>query len=155
MDSDRLNRWLTLGANIAVLVGIALLIIELGQNRDMMRAQIRNEIARGVSDFLPLVIDDREFADTLARSGAGEPLTAAEEVQINAWYSMIFNYWQNVHYQYRQGLYDEGEFSQHVKAISAVIRENPSMNRYWCNERSYTSVPFMEFMDELFGERSC
>ncbi len=29
MDSDRVNRWLTLGANIGVLIGIILLIVEL------------------------------------------------------------------------------------------------------------------------------
>ncbi len=150
-----MNRWLTLGANIGVLVGIILLIVELGQNRDMMRAQIRNELARGVSDFLPSIIDNREFADALARAGAGEPLTATEELQINAWYDLVFGYWQNVHYQYRQDLYDESEFSRHTDAISVVLGENPSMYSYWCKERLRFSVPFMEFMDDLFGGPSC
>ncbi len=155
MESDRLNRWLTLGANIGVLVGIILLIVELGQNRDMMRAEIRNELARGLSDFLPAVVNDREFADALVRAGAGESLTATEERQINAWYGLVFGYWQNVHYQYRQELYDEIEFSRHADAISAVLGENPSMYSYWCQERLHHSVPFMEFIDDLFGGPSC
>ncbi len=155
MESNRLNRWLTLGANIGVLVGIILLIVELGQNRDMMRAEIRNELARSLSDFLPSVVNDREFADALVRAGAGEPLTATEELQINAWYDLVFGYWQNVHYQYRQDLYDESEFSRHTDAISAVLGENPSMYSYWCKERLHHSVPFMEFMDDLFGGPSC
>jgi hypothetical protein len=155
VDSDRLNRWLTLGANIGVVIGIILLIVELDQNRDMMRAQIRNELARGVSDFLPSIVDDREFADALVRAGAGEPLTPAEELQINAWYDQVFGYWQNVHYQYRHGLYDEGEFSRHTEAIAAVLEENPKSYSYWCNERLHFSVPFMEFMDDLLGGPSC
>ena len=40
MDTERLNRWLTLGANLAVLAGIALILIELNQNADLMRAQM-------------------------------------------------------------------------------------------------------------------
>lgn len=41
MDSDRLNKWLTLGANVGVLIGIILLVIELNQNRDMMRSHLK------------------------------------------------------------------------------------------------------------------
>lgn len=155
MDSDKLNRWLTLGANIGVLIGIILLIVELDQNRDMMRAQIRNEVARGLTDFLPTVIQDREFADTLVRAGVGEPLTATEELQIEAWHDLGFGYWENVHYQYRQGLYDESEFSRHIVAIAAVLEENPRMRDYWCKERVRFSVAFMEFMDGMFDGPSC
>ena len=40
MDSDRTNRWLTLLANFGVLVGLLLLVFEIGQNTDMMQAQM-------------------------------------------------------------------------------------------------------------------
>ena len=43
--ADKLNRWLTLGANVGVLVGIVLILIELRQNADLMRAQMTQ--ARG------------------------------------------------------------------------------------------------------------
>jgi len=36
MDSDKTNRWLTLGANIGVLIGIMLLVFELTENREMI-----------------------------------------------------------------------------------------------------------------------
>ena len=41
MDTDRLNRWLTLGANIGVLIGIVLLVIEVRQNNSNLVAQAR------------------------------------------------------------------------------------------------------------------
>ena len=40
MKWDSVNRWLTLGANIGVLVGIILILTELDQNADLMRAQM-------------------------------------------------------------------------------------------------------------------
>ena len=40
MDTDNINKWLTLGANIGVLIGLVLLLIELDQNSDLVRAQI-------------------------------------------------------------------------------------------------------------------
>ena len=40
MDTDKMNRWLTLGANVGVLIGLILLLFEIRQNSDLMRAQI-------------------------------------------------------------------------------------------------------------------
>jgi hypothetical protein len=40
MQSNRLDRWLTLGTNISVLVGIILLIVEINQNNELVRIQI-------------------------------------------------------------------------------------------------------------------
>ena len=55
MKAENLNRWLTLGANFGVLVGILLLIAELNQNSTLMRAQIFNERAsQGIAQFMTM-----------------------------------------------------------------------------------------------------
>ena len=52
MKADAINRWLTLGANLGVLIGIFLLIAELNQNSTLMRAQIFNDRAgHGIALF--------------------------------------------------------------------------------------------------------
>jgi hypothetical protein len=43
MDSDRLNRWLSLGANTGVLVGIVFLAVEIRQNSDLARLQFAED----------------------------------------------------------------------------------------------------------------
>jgi hypothetical protein len=40
MDTDKLNRLLTLTANLGILIGLVLLIVEIRQNTDLVRAQI-------------------------------------------------------------------------------------------------------------------
>ena len=40
MKTDKLNSWLSLGANVGVVVGLVLLVLEMRQNTDMMEAQI-------------------------------------------------------------------------------------------------------------------
>ena len=59
MDSDRLNRWLTLGANVGVLIGLIILIVEIGQNTDIMRAQM----AQSRADNLISSMEDRIHSD--------------------------------------------------------------------------------------------
>ncbi len=155
MDSNRLNRWLTLGANVGVLIGIILLIIELDQNRDMMRAQIRNELARGVQDLLVITVADQDFADLLFRAETGESLSPAESSRVGTWDQLVFRYWENVHYQYRLGLYDESEFSPHRDAMLNVVVENPRLYAFWCNQRLIFSGPFVEYMDNLLDSPDC
>ena len=40
MESNKLDRWLTIGTNISVLIGIVLLIVEINQNNELVRIQI-------------------------------------------------------------------------------------------------------------------
>lgn len=71
------------------------------------------------------------------------------------WDELAFRYWENVHYQYRHGLYDESEFSRHEDTMNAVIAGNPPMAKFWCLDRQLFSVPFMRFMDDMLVGISC
>ena len=94
-------------------------------------------------------------ADALIRADNGEPLSPAEMLQVAMWNELSFRYWENVHYQYRQGLYDESEFSRHKDTMKSVIDRNPRLKRFWCAERELYSEPFMRFIDEMLVDLSC
>ena len=66
MNLDSLNRWLTLAANIGVLIGLLLLVAELNQNSDLMRAQIFNErAAQGIEQFM-VIAGSRELSEIMS-----------------------------------------------------------------------------------------
>lgn len=78
MEIDKLNRWLTLGANIGVIAGILFLAIELQQNNELMAAQNRYnryEVATRTFDFL---IGDESINNIYFRAMASDQLTASE-----------------------------------------------------------------------------
>ncbi len=106
----------TLGilANVGVLLGILLLVYELAQNRQMMRAQTRTQIATEIVGLLGDI--NPQFASVFRRGISGEELTPDEEIQFRYRQLTVFRYFENVHYQYRQGLYDEVEFSAQKEA---------------------------------------
>ena len=43
MDSERVNRWLTLAANLGVIAGLVLVAIQINQNTQITKAQIAND----------------------------------------------------------------------------------------------------------------
>ena len=155
MDSDRLNRWLTLGANVGVLIGIILLVIELDQNRDMMRAQARNEIASELVNLLSMSAGNSELASIMRRANAGESLTADELFQFRERQVAIFRYWENVHYQYRQGLYDKSEFARQKDAWRAYVNQSKAVADQWCSIRGAVAEDFGAEIDGLLVHFSC
>ena len=155
MNSDRLNRWLTLGANLGVLVGIILLVVELNQNREMMRAQTRNELAMGIVDLLQTPAANEQLADVLFRANAGEEITPRELFQFELRTNALFRYWEDVHYQYRVGLYDEIEFDRQRDAWKRSFDLSARQADYWCRVRLLYSPEFMAEMDRLLTDNPC
>jgi hypothetical protein len=155
VDSDRLARWLTLGANLGVLVGLLLLIVELNQNREMMRAQIRHELAMGIVDLLQAPATDAQLADVLLRGINGEELKPTEKYQFEMRTNALFRYWEDVHYQYRIGLYDDSEFSRQRAAWKVSLERSRLAAEYWCRVRQLYSPEFAAEMDSLLPDRSC
>ena len=116
VSGDRLNRWLALGANVGALVGLLLVVVQLHENRELMRAQIRHDLALGIVDLLNTAASNSQFASVLRRGGLGEQLTADEQYQFRQRTNALLRYWEDVHYQYRQGLFDEAEYSRQKEA---------------------------------------
>lgn len=155
MTADRLNRWLTLGANVGVLVGIVLVILELDQNRDMMRAQIRHELAMGIVDLLQVPAGNPQLASVLQRARAGAELTPEESFQFELRTNALFRYWEDVHYQYRLGLYDEIEFERQRDAWRASLAGFGRAVAYWCGVRPLYSPEFAAEIDGLLANDAC
>ncbi len=155
MNTDRLNRWLTLGANLGVLVGLMLLVLELDQNHEMMRAQTRHELAMGIVDLLQVPASNQQLADLMYRAGTGGELTPQETFQFNMRTNALLRYWEDVHYQYRVGLYDEVEFSKQRDAWRAALENSQRMRVYWCEVRGLYSPDYMSEMDALLPNDGC
>lgn len=153
--SDRVHRWLTLAANLGVLVGIALLVVELGQNRITMRAQTRNELSASIVELFGLVADNEQLAGLRRRADAGEELTPDESYRYSIITRAFFRYWENVHYQFRQGLYDETEFSRQKGAWASYAATSPALVAWWCEHREEFSPEFAADFDSILTTHTC
>jgi hypothetical protein len=155
LDQIRINRWLTLGANLGVLVGIALLVFELNQNREMVKAQTRHDISTEYSSFLTDTAYSPETVDIILRKVAGAETTPQEDLQYQfrliAWFEIA----SNVHYQYRQGLYDESEWSAITARWRGFANASPSVAEHWCRFRSQQTLEFQAAINPLFQKLDC
>ena len=155
MKSETMNHYVSIAANIGVLLGILLLAYELNQNQDMMRAQTRNELSQNVIELLTLAVNDGGFQNIIRRGGTGEELSVDEQFQFEKYLNGWFRYWENMHYQYRNGLYDENEFTKQREKIGDFISSNPGILNYWCRERLFYSPEFARELDGILATYEC
>ena len=155
MTTDRINRWLTLGGNAAVLLGLLLLVYELNQTRELTRAQMRAEISSGIYDLLAMTADNEQLADLMVRADSGQPLTEAEEFQFNSRTRAMFRYFENVHYQYRVGLYDEAEFEKQRLAWGNYMNGSARAPGVWCSYQNLVSTEFAAEINALLTSDPC
>lgn len=142
-------------ANLGVLVGILLLVYELNQNREMMQAQTRHDIS---SEFVGLMISaasNGQLANLIRRGDLGEELSPDEQYRFERYTRGMFRYWENVHYQYRLGLYDEQEFVKQRAAWQAYFARSKGAVARWCAAHDQFSTEYRREMDELITPGSC
>ena len=150
---SRTTRWVTLAANIGALAAVILIVVQLQQNRELMRAQVRHELSTVIVEMVNSWANNSQLASVLRRGNLGEPLTPDELMQFRMRNNALFRYWENVHYQYRQGLYDHVEFAKQKEAWKATFASGVGAVTYWCEVRTLYSPLFMAEMDGLLPKR--
>ena len=67
MDSNTVNRWLTLGANVGVMVGLILLIVEIDQNSQLVRIQIEQSRSEAYVAWMRQIVEGEHAAPLYAK----------------------------------------------------------------------------------------
>jgi len=151
----RISAWLTLAANLGVLGGIALVILQLNQNERMIRAQTRHDIAMGIVDQLRDTANNQQLAELGVRGNAGAELTPAERIQTQLRYGALLRIWEDEHYQYRMGLYDDEEFVHERNNWKGVLASNRAAREVWCRSNRNYSAAFAAEVNALLAPGAC
>ncbi len=150
-----LGQTLQLLGNLGIIVGILLLVYELNQNRHMMMAQTRNELAQEITSILFELQNNTEMAEIAFRRNQGEDLSEFESTQYRLRVMAQLRYHENVHYQYRSGLYEEAEFSAQRDYWRNVVFNNEGLVDVWCSVRLGFSPEFVAEINGLLTTYRC
>ncbi len=139
MDTDMANRWLTLVANLGVLVGIVLILIELNQNADLMKAQMTQSRADQLVVKYDTVVHSDYWPEILAKRIAVnsdeewiELLTPVEFIRVQFNYFREFEDIRNQYYQYQEGYLPKRIWDTSTRAqIVRMIQLAAALKREW------------------------
>ena len=156
MNSDRLNRWLTLGANLGVLVGIILILAELNQNSDLMRAQMTQARGDNVIETYRELMHSDYWAEIRAKRRAAasvqewvDSLTPTEYER--AWYRQLvdFHDLRTQFFQHQAGYLDQRIWENSSKEQARRLLVNLP---YFPITSIKTDKEFREFLNNIARE---
>ena len=139
MKLDKLNQWLTLGANLGVLAGIFFLVLEIDLNTrqaelDTAALQTSNyqDLIAGVTNLNSYLIQDPEFAELLEK-GESNPsqLTQAERRRFNSYSIITFRHGDMAYYQYQQGTIDVDRLNGLLSIVVARLESGTQAETVW------------------------
>jgi len=142
MSAESINRWLTLGANIGVMIGLILLVVELNQNSELVRAQIHQARSDNYESSM-MEIADTEYllpaykkliaAGGLNDAAALDALDSTEKERIRRYAQARLGGYDNLFYQHRAGYLDD-EFYQ-ARVVSSIRHMTPLWEKFKLLER--------------------
>ena len=126
MNFDKVNKGFTFLANMTVIVGLILLVIELRQANKMALRESYAELSNMGMQTKALVINNPEFASLKAKLRSKKPqLSAIEKELADAWLFTQFNWWSSIQNSYELGLIDEMRYERYLTTAVRITTTYP------------------------------
>lgn len=155
MTLDSLNRWLSLMANIGVLIGILFLAIEFRQNSEYMALQLEFEQPTQKIFDINRDLQNPETARIVAKSieRPGE-LTFHEGLVASSFVLNMLNEWEDRYLIQKTGLKGEIHWQTHIEEnIEWALGSQFAVEVYKSNVEAFEDE-FVEYVDGLLPEIS-
>jgi len=142
---DRLNRWLTLGANLGVIAGLLILIVEVRQNADLTRAQMES----GRNDLLAqieLSLATPEISAAWVKSiRSPETLTDVEVRTVESHLVAVMLQLDHMFNMEKIGLVSRDRVREHVQNVVPYYFGSRHGKNWWrWQEGGWDGTPMME-----------
>ena len=152
MNAKKINTWLSLSANIGVVIGLGLLGFEISQNTEMIQAQmnqsrtdtaVSQQEATYNSDYMPALF---------VKADKGEQFSDEESLRYSAYFRAYNRNMDNQLWQYNQGFLGEN-IPRSIKGGARVrIAGNSQGLELWeIQKYSYTDE-YVAFVEEAIAD---
>ena len=146
MNSAKINAWLKLIANLAVVGGVVFLAIEIRQNNELLRSESRQTLV--TNDVYSLAVN-LENVDVFAKLVSNGELSAEDQLRLSFMYTLDLRNREFEYFQYINGLVDEETWLTYRHVI--VVNHSSDLGRTWWDEvgRGIFDPEFVKMVDEL------
>ena len=139
-----------LGA-IAVVATLIYLAIQIRQNTQATRSATRHAITESIMGPPNNFLQSKSFRKTFLAHVNSEDLDPDQSLQMQIYCYITMKSWENMHYQYRNGMLTEEEW-QPLHVNLRVILQMPYWRDYWGREQELYSKPFRKEVDQILSE---
>lgn len=145
MKLEKLNQWLTLGANLGVIAGIVFLAVEIAQNTAAVRTQTVQSVQLDMRDQL----DFSEREDEISAKDPSQR-TPAETLMRTQYFFRAMRSYENQWYHYSRGYLDHELFTAYQQHLRITLGLENFLE-LWENgkDMGFFHPGFVEYVDEF------
>ncbi len=157
---DNINRWLTLGANIGVVLGLIILIVEVRQNAALTRAELEADKNKFLAD-IEFSLSTPEAANAWTKSvRAPETMTDADIRMVEGHLVALMLQWDQLIEMEGSGLASRQRVERHIRNIAPYYFGSAYAKNWWRLQApgwegtpmAEVAGPIVESLDEKFME---
>ena len=131
MNLDDLNKWLTLLANLGVLVGIVFLSLEISQSNRIAIRDARSELTTTNQDIELSFLENSEVTDLMVKlANSDKDLTPREKFQAYSYANIIVTAAANLNLNYENGFLEKVVLERYMRVQAAQIVRVPGITPF-------------------------
>ena len=155
IGNDRLHRWLALGANVGILIGLVLVIVQIRQSTQLARSTHRSQGNDVANQVYANLLGERG-GDVIEKSvECPQELTYSDFMALDAFLFSSINMVYRDYQLAEQGLYSEADWKQSVDLYVHWYLGN-RFGRAWWDEEAKIFFPeeFAAYVSKQLNETS-
>lgn len=136
---------------LAIIISLIFLGIQIKQNTDMMRAQIRDAISDKQVELYLTIGSNKDAMDLYTKGRAGLIKYNPNDPDFNSWQFLALanlRDWENEWYQYDHGLFSEKEYKGRTSLLYYIF-STPGYKEIWKRNKQTFSTGFRMYIDSL------
>ena len=151
MNTEKLNSWLGVLANIGVIAGIVFLAMEIRQNTEVAVSSAELEVSNLQTEFHLRVAENPSLARLYAIGlQDSQDLTDTEKVQFEYLVAGVFLFMEGAYKQYQRGFLPATGWMPYEDLIDFFLAR-PLVRNWWFNRSTVFSPEFEEVVSFIAG----
>ena len=146
---DRSNTWLALVANLAILVGLILVVLELNQNTEHIRLLLMDQITARMKENNRALLGENPTTAIEKSIHEPESMTYAEFRIVDAYLINVVGVWEDRFFLFEAGLAGASDWKQRIKEEVAFELGSRFAKNWWREGgRKFVEPEVAQFIDE-------
>lgn len=154
MKNKQLNKLVTMTANIGILIGLVLVIIELRQNDDNLEAFIELSLSNSYEELATIGIENPQFTEALMKAiVTPDQLSVPDQMQIMAWqYRYLLVLWSTYRLN-EEGLLTDSMWQEKAGHFTVMLKQEKLYDLYLESRRhnEFFSAAFYTEIEEVLA----
>jgi hypothetical protein len=136
---------------IAIVVSLIYVSIQIKQNTKVARAATRQAISESTENLGVDLIGNGEIAEIFVKHLSGKELSPVENLRLQARCYRDMQHWENIHYQFNEGLVSEDQWDGFRKNLISLLAID-AYREYWEHESFHYSDAFQAEISAILGD---